>query len=273
MVDRDRPIGIFDSGVGGLTVLKEVSELLPQENLVYFGDTARFPYGPRPLEEVRNFAFEIIDFLQSYDVKLLVMACNSMTAAAFSEARKKYDTPLIGVIEPAVRRAVRATHNRKIGVLGTKATIESREYEKSIRTTRQNVEVYTQICEKFVEHVESGDMFSEELFQLADDYLTPLISVGVDTLVLGCTHYPLLRGVLHSVTKGAVELISSAEEVAKDVYATLVAKNLLRREREVGSRIFIVSGDSEQFRRVGSRFLPGLQQVESKPWSAKVTTA
>ncbi|MGH2813405.1 MAG: glutamate racemase [Actinomycetota bacterium] len=268
MVGDERPIGIFDSGVGGLTVMRAIQELLPQENLIYFGDTARFPFGPRPIEEVRRFTFEIIDFMGKLDSKMLVIACNAMTSAACEEARERTDLPVIGVIRPGARAGVRATRNGKIGVLGTKATIESGQYEKAFGETGERVEVLTQICPAFVERVEAGDTFSEELIALAEGYLQPLLAGGVDTLVLGCTHYPMLRGVLHWVTKGEVLLISSAEEVAKDVYSELVGHDLLRRVKEVGWRRFIVSGDPEEFRRVGSRFLGGLDEVESRPWGS-----
>lgn len=267
----DRPIGIFDSGVGGLTVVRAIEELLPQEHLIYFGDTARSPYGPRRLEEVRRFAFEIMEMLLAHDVKMLVIACNAMTSAAYQDAKSRYDLPIIGVVEPAVRAAVRMTHNRRIGVIGTKVTISSREYERSLRATRQSVEIFTQACPGFVPHVEAGDTFSEELFALAEEYLAPFIASEVDTLILGCTHYPLLRGVLHSVTRGSMELISSAEEVAKDVYASLVESGLLRRARELGERRFIVSGDPDEFRRVGSRFLTGLEMVETRAWPVPQT--
>jgi glutamate racemase len=264
----ERPIGVFDSGVGGLTVLEELITLLPQEHLIYFGDTARFPYGPRSIDEVRRFAHQIMEVMEGQGVKMLVIACNSMTAAYRRSARRSH-LPVIGVIEPAVRAAVRATHNRKIGVLGTKATISSREYEDALDRTRSNVEIHPQICSGFVEHIEAGDTFSHELFGLAEEYLAPLLASGVDTLILGCTHYPLLKGVLHHVTRGEVEIISSADEVAKDVYAKLVELNLLRRVRELGTRRYIVSGDPEQFRTVGSRFLTGLDQVERMPWPVR----
>lgn len=266
VTQADRPIGVFDSGVGGLTVMRSLEELLPQENFIYFGDTARFPYGPRPVDEVRDFAFQIMDLMLSFDVKLAVIACNSMTAAAYFDSKKRMKIPVIGVIEPAVRTAVRVTHNHKVGVIGTKATIESGAYEQAIRIANPQIEITTQICPKFVEHVERGDTFSDELFALAEEYLEPLIRQGVDTLILGCTHYPLLRGVLHSVTKGQVELVSSAEEVAKDTYAVLHDLGLLRQSMSIGTRRYIVSGDSEQFLQVGSRFLAGLSEVESIPW-------
>ena len=258
----DRPIGIFDSGVGGLTVMDSVAKLLPSENLIYFGDTASFPYGPRQIDEIKGFAFQIMDLMAGYDVKMMVAACNSMTAATYP-LDTYGGTPLIGVIEPAVRAAVRGTHNRKIGVLGTKATISSGQYERSIRQTRQNVDIFPVVCAGFVDHVEAGDTFSEELHSMAEEYLAPLLASGVDALILGCTHYPLLKGVLHSVSRGQTELISSDEEVAKDVYARLVDLGLLRKVREIGYRRYIVSGDAEKFLRVGSRFVAGLDKVET----------
>lgn len=259
----DRPIGVFDSGVGGLTVVDAITKLLPQENLIYFGDTARAPYGPRPIEEVRQFAFEIMDLMMSFDVKMLVIACNAMTAAAYTEAVDRYRVPVIGVIDPALRAGIQATRNRKIGVLGTKATIESGEYQKALEKTRQRIEMFTQVCPIFVERVEAGDTFSEELIQAANEYLVPLLAAEVDTLILGCTHYPLLTGVLHWVTKGEVLLISSADEVAKDVYAALVGKGLLRRIPSRGSKRFLASGDADHFREVGSLFVTGIDEVET----------
>ncbi|MGH2705463.1 MAG: glutamate racemase [Actinomycetota bacterium] len=260
----DRPIGVFDSGVGGLTVVRALEELLPQENLIYIGDTARSPYGPRTIDEVRRFAFEIMDLLVAQDVKMLVVACNAMTAAAGAEARSRYDIPVVGVIEPGVRAAARATHNRKVGVLGTQVTIGSGQYQRALEATRQNVEIHTQVCPAFVDRIEAGDTFSEELIELAQEYVTPLLAEEVDTLILGCTHYPLLKGVLHWVTNGEVELVSSADEVAKEVYAMLVAQGLLRRVKALGRRRFIVSGDPGEFRRVGSLFLPRLDEVEQR---------
>jgi len=265
--DSESPIGVFDSGVGGLTVVRALEELLPQEHLLYFGDTARAPYGPRSVEEVRGFAFQIMDLMAGMDVKMLVIACNAMTAAAYEAARERYDLPVIGVIQPAVRSAVRATHNRRIGVLGTPVTIGSGEYQRALSVMGSDVEIYCQRCPAFVDRVEAGDTFSEELIGLAEGYLAPLLAADVDTLILGCTHYPLLKGVLHWVTKGDVELISSAEAVARDVYARLVSSGLLRRVKELGTRRFMVSGDPEQFRAVGSRFLPELREVRAVPWS------
>jgi glutamate racemase len=252
----ERPIGIFDSGVGGLTVVRAIEELLPQEHLLYFGDTARAPYGPRSVHEVRRFAFEIMDLMAGHDVKMLVIACNAMTAAAYEEARDRYDVPVIGVIEPAVHSAVRATHNRKIGVLGTPVTIGSGEYQRALAATGRDVEVFCQPCPAFVELVEAGDLFSEELIGLAEGYLAPLLAAGVDTLILGCTHYPLLTGVISYVLGDGVTLVSSAEETAKDVYRGLARDGLFRDESlpEPHHR-FLATGDPEPFGRLGRRFL------------------
>lgn len=267
MVNPERPIAVFDSGVGGLTVVRAMTELLPQEHIIYFGDTARFPYGPREVGEVRRFAFEIMDRMVAEDVKMLVMACNSMTAAAYEEAKERYEVPVIGVIDPGVRAGLTSTRSGKVGVIGTKSTIESGQYQKALRAAG-TVEVHTQICPVFVEAVESGDLFSEGLIGSAEAYLEDMTSAGVDTLILGCTHYPMLRGVLHWVTKGQVVLISSADEVAKDVYATLVEGDLLRKAMEMGDRRYAVSGDPEAFLEVASRFMPGIDKVERMPLGA-----
>jgi glutamate racemase len=257
----ERSIGIFDSGVGGLTVVDAITKLLPQEHLIYFGDNARCPYGPRPVDQVRGFAFEIMEMMAGYDVKMLVIACNSMTAA-YEQTGHQHHLPVVGMIDPAVRAAVRASHNGRIGVLGTRSTISTGRYEAALQAASPDVAVYPQVCEGFVERVEMGDTFSPELFALAERYLAPLQEAGVDTLILGCTHYPLLKGVLHSVTGGRMELISSAEEAAKDIYAKLVERGLLRTVMELGTRRFLTSGDPRLFREVGSRFLTGLEDVE-----------
>lgn len=218
---------------------------------------------------MRDFAFEIMQMMAAQDVKMLVIACNSMTAA-YEQSRHEHRLPVIGMIEPAVRAAVRATHNGRIGVLGTLSTISTGRYEHALRRAADDVEVFPQVCEGFVERVEMGDTFSPELFDLAELYLRPLLDRGVDTLILGCTHYPLLKGVLHSVTEGRVELISSADEAAKDIYSRLVELSLLRRVMQVGSRRFLTSGDPAAFCEVGSRFIPGLQIVEQAPSFALV---
>lgn len=264
--DPEGPIAVFDSGVGGLTVFRAIGELLPQEDLVYFGDTARFPYGPRSVDEVAEFAHQISERMVSDGAKMLVIACNSMTAASYPDATGTYDIPVVGVIRPGVRAGATATRNGKVGVIGTGSTISSGTYQRALTEADPSLEVHTQICPIFVEKVEAGDTFSEELVSVAESYLGEMMSAGVDTLILGCTHYPLLKGVLHWVTKGEVVLISSADEVAKDVYASLVETGLLRRSGKVGERRYEVSGDPEDFMRVASLFIPGISEVRSRPW-------
>ena len=262
-----RPIGMFDSGLGGLTVARAVIDLLPNEDLIYFGDTARCPYGPRPAEEVRRFALEIADLLVAQDVKLLVVACNSAESAAFYESTGRYEVPIVTVIEPGVRAAVAATRNRRIGVIGTEATIRSRAYDKTLEATRANVTLVSKACPLFVDYVERGDTTSDELLQVAREYLEPLKGQDIDTLILGCTHYPLLSGLIQYVMGDEVVLISSAEATANEVYKQLRANDLLAETSHVGTHRFISSGDSESFDELGARFLgPEFAHVERHPW-------
>lgn len=261
------PIGMFDSGLGGLTVARAVIDLLPNEDLIYFGDTARCPYGPRPAEEVRTFALEIADLLVGEGVKLLVVACNSAESAAFYESTGRYDVPIVTVIEPGVRAAVAATRNRRIGVIGTEATIRSRAYDKTVEDTRENVTLVSKACPLFVDFVERGDTTSDELLAVARDYLEPLKDDGIDTLILGCTHYPLLSGVIQYVMGDEVVLISSAEATANEVYKQLRANDLLGETNRIGTHRFISSGESDAFGELGARFLgPEFDRVERHPW-------
>ena len=251
----DAPIGIVDSGVGGLTVARSVLDQLPHEPVRYVGDTARGPYGPRPLAEVREFALEIMDQLVEDGVKMLVIACNSASAATLRDARERYTVPVIEVVHPAVRRAAAATRNGRIGVIGTSMTINSRAYDDAFAAA-PNLEIISASCPRFVEFVEAGITGGDELLALADDYLMPLREQGVDTLVLGCTHYPLLTGVISYVMGESVTLVSSAEETAKDVYRTLVADGLVRDpELPEPSHQFMATGDPVLFQRLGRRFL------------------
>lgn len=258
--EADKPIGIFDSGVGGLTVAKEVIRLLPYENIIYVGDTKRVPYGPRDLSEVKQFVFEIINFLLSQNVKLIVIACNTGTAAALTEAQQHFTIPLIGVIEPGARAAVQATRFRRIGVIGTVGTVNSQAYVKAIHALDAGVTVFSAACPKFVEIVEKG-MISEanflrpKTYNLAKGYLTPLLRAGIDSLILGCTHYPLLKELLQKVVGRDIVLISSAEETALEVKLTLERKGQLRQERSLPKYCFYATGDTEQFAYLGSRFL------------------
>jgi glutamate racemase len=265
----DRPIGMFDSGVGGLTVARAVIDLLPHEDLVYFGDTARSPYGPRPLSEIRGFAREIAAFLLDRDVKILVVACNSVEVAAIEDLTDRSGVPVVGVIDPGVRAALRATRNGRIGVIGTEATIRSEAYDRAIGREDGDVRLLGRACPAFVPHVERGDTTSPELLILAREYLQPLISAGVDTLILGCTHYPLLAGLLQEVMGPDVVLISSADETAKDVYAALVRERLLRADGRSPRHDFLCSGDADAFAALGRRFL-GPEIDEVRPQSVQL---
>jgi glutamate racemase len=252
---NDAPIGIFDSGVGGLTVARAVLDQLPHEPVRYVGDTARGPYGPRPLAEVRSFSLEIMDHLVDNGVKMLVIACNSASAATLRDARERYDVPVIEVVHPAVRRAAAATRGGRVGVIGTTATVTSGAYEDAFAAA-PDVQVTAVACPRFVEFVEAGVTWGPELVEVATEYLQPLKDAQVDTLVLGCTHYPLLTGVIAYVMGEQVTLVSSAEETAKDVYRTLVARDLVRHpDLPEPVHQFLVTGDPEEFGRLGRRFL------------------
>ncbi len=262
----DRPIGVFDSGLGGLTVARAVIDALPHESIVYFGDTARTPYGPKPLEEVWGYANEIISFLREQDVKVIVVGCNSASSALWRLGRPPLDVPMIGVIDPPAQTAVRLTRNRKIGIIGTRATIESGQYEEALERTRQPFSVLAQACPRFVELVERGETVGPDVLQVAHEYLDPLREAGVDTLILGCTHYPLLAATIQYVMGPDVLLVSSAEETAKDVYTVLTANGLLRQEGESPNYEFLASGSEEEFMRLGHRFLgPEISSVKQHP--------
>lgn len=258
---------MFDSGLGGLTVARAVIDLLPNEDLVYFGDTGRFPYGPRPPEEVRRFSLQIADLLVEEGVKLIVVACNSAESAAFYRAERHYDVPVVTVIEPGVKESLSATHNQKVGLIATEATVTSRAYDATIKELAPGVELISQACPKFVDFVERGDTTSGAVLAAAEEYLTPLKEVGVDTLILGCTHYPLLSGVIRYVMGDGVVLVSSAEATANEVYATLLDEDLLNRSQEPGKHKFISSGEEGLFTELGQRFLgPEFKIVEQRAW-------
>lgn len=259
-----RPVGVFDSGVGGLTVVRSIVDLLPHEPILYVGDNGRFPYGPRPLEEIRAFGLEIADALVRRDVKMLVVACNSIEVAAIADVADAHGVPVVGVIDPGVRAAVRASRNGRIGMIGTEATVASKAYDRAVRATGADVELRSVACPAFVDHVERGDTSSPELLAAARGYLVPLREEGIDTLILGCTHYPMLSGLIQLVMGGDVVLVSSADETAKDVYGTLVSGGLLREEPGEPEHEFLTTGDPEAFRRVAHHFLgPALGGVEA----------
>ena len=259
----DAPIGIFDSGVGGLTVARAVLDQLPHEPVLYIGDTARGPYGPRPIAEVRSFALDVMDHLVDEGVKLLVIACNSASAAVLRDARERYDVPVVEVIQPAVRRAARVTRSGRVGVIGTQATVTSGAYVDAFAAAPE-ITVVQQACPRFVEFVEAGVTGGADLQQIAHEYLDPLTSEGVDTVVLGCTHYPLLTGVISYVVGDDVTLVSSADETAKDVYRTLVAHGL-ERDALLPAPVyrFVATGDPAPFTSLARRFLgPEVVRVE-----------
>lgn len=261
------PIGIFDSGLGGLTVARAIIDQLPNESIIYYGDTARWPYGPRPLAEVRTFALEIMDRLVAEGVKAIVIACNTASAAMLRDARERYSVPVIEVIQPAVRRAVSATRSGKVGVIGTQTTIDSRAYDDAFAAAPQ-LELVTRACPEFVSFVERGETSGAAVTQAAQRYLAPLKENGIDTLVLGCTHYPLLAGVISYVMGDEVTLVSSADETAKDLYRTLVERDLLNESDGSPSHRFIASGDPESFARLARRFLgPEVVSVQSSDGS------
>ena len=262
------PIGVFDSGVGGLTVARAIIDQLPQESILYVGDTAHSPYGPKPIAEVRGYALAVMDDLVAQGVKLLVIACNTASAAMLRDARERftegYGIPVVEVIQPAVRAAVRQTRNRRVGVIGTVGTIKSRAYEDAFAAA-SDLELFTEACPRFVEFVEAGVTSGPELFAVAEEYLAPLKVADVDTLVLGCTHYPLMSAAIQYVMGDDVTLVSSAEETAFDVYRTLVAHGLERHETEPPIYTFEATGaDTADFIRLAHRFLgPEVVRVEN----------
>ena len=259
---NDRPIGVMDSGVGGLTVVRAILDQLPHEPLIYVGDTAHGPYGPRPIAQVRELALDVLDSLVERDVKMLVIACNSASAAVLRDARERYSVPVVEVIQPAVRRAVAATSTGRVGVIGTSATITSGAYADAFAAAPQ-ITLESQACPRFVEFVEAGITNGTELTSVAREYLAPILNADIDTLVLGCTHYPLLTGVISMIAGDKITLVSSAEETAKDVYRTLVELDLLRDESLPDPKHqFFATG--KPFTQLARRFLgPEVVEVAS----------
>ncbi|MDD4570832.1 MAG: glutamate racemase [Tepidanaerobacteraceae bacterium] len=252
---KNKPIGVFDSGIGGLTVAGEIMELLPRENIVYFGDTARVPYGPKSPEVVTQFAFEGLRFLLSQDVKLIVIACNTISATCLDQLCASSPVPVIGVIEPGARAAVTATENQVVGVIGTERTIKSSAYEKAIYSLNKEINIHSKACPLFVPLVEEGWLDNEATLYTANTYLKPLKKRGIDTLVLACTHYPLLKLVLRQVMGESVRLVDSALETAKEVQRILIDKNLKRQDNSPAQYQYFVSDNPEKFIQVGEGFL------------------
>ncbi len=250
-----RPIGVFDSGMGGLTVLHECLVTLPHEDFVYLGDGARLPYGPRPLDEVRRFALEIAGYLERQGVKLVVAACNSATAAALPELQRSLAVPVLGVIAPEAHAAVLATRNRRIGLLATQATVASGRYADLIRALDAGAEVFSVPCPKLVPLIEGGDPFGEPTASAVREYAELLKAEEVDTVILGCTHYPLIRPIFQRVFGRGVTLVFSAEETAREVAETLARKEIANGEGREGAYRFLTTGDPDLFRETGRRFL------------------
>ena len=257
VADTDAPIGIFDSGFGGLTVARAVIDQLPHEDIIYLGDTARSPYGEQPIATVREYALECLDHLVDQGVKILVIACNSGSAAVLRDARERYAVPVVEVILPAARRAVAATRSGRVGVICTEATATSQAYDDAFAAAPQ-IELHTAACPRFVSFVEAGITGGPELLACAEEYLKPLQQADIDTLILGCTHYPLLTGVISYVLGDTVSLVSSAEECAKDVYAVLTRRGLTHDEPRMASYRFLTTGSPAAFEGVGHRLMGGL---------------
>ena len=266
-----RPIGVFDSGVGGLTVARAIIDQLPHESITYVGDTKNSPYGPKPISEVRELALAVMDELVESGVKLLVIACNSASAAVLRDARERYTAklgvPVVEVIQPATRRAVASSRNRKVGVIGTTATITSKAYEDAFAAA-VDIQITSAACPAFVDFVERGVTSGPELLAAAEQYLAPLKTAGVDTVVLGCTHYPLLQAAISYVMGDEVNLVSSADETANDVFKTLTEHDLLAPSNSIPTYSFFASGDAAEFELLAKRFLgpevSGVRHLERK---------
>jgi len=251
----EAPIGIFDSGFGGLTVARSIVDLLPHEDIIYLGDTNRAPYGPRPIAEVRGFVLQSLDRLIDNGVKALVIACNTGSSAAIRDARERYEVPITEVIIPAARRAAVTTRNGRVGVVCTEATATSRAYNDALAAS--DVELFTQACPRFVEFVEDGVTSGPEVLAVAREYLQPLRDARVDTLILGCTHYPLLSGVIGYVMGDNITLVSSADECARASFSELTNLDLLRTDKHKAERVFLTTGNAKRFEGLGRRLMGG----------------
>lgn len=265
----NRPIGVFDSGFGGLTVARAIVDLLPNENLVYFGDTARYPYGPRSIDDVRTFARQITDWLiATHDVKAIVIACNTASAAALAELQTECSIPVFGVIEPGVRSAIEATHDGRVGVIGTVTTIASGAYQRAFAAADPLVELVCAACPGFVEFVERGDTESDSALVLAERLLAPVRDAKVGSLLLGCTHYPFLARTISRVMGRDVTLISSADETAFALRRALLDEAFApRADGEAATHRWVSSGDAGHFKAVGEKLLGiDLAVVEAHSW-------
>lgn len=251
----DRPIGIFDSGVGGLTVVKEIVAQLPEEDIIYLGDTARVPYGIKSAQTVRRFSIENTEFLLKFDVKIIVVACNTASSVSLPYLKKKFNLPFAGVVIPGVKEALHITRNKSIGVIATPATIASGIYQRQIEKINSKVLVYVRSCPLFVPLVEEGWINDEITLLIAKKYLKELKQKGIDTLILGCTHYPLLIKIIAKVMGKGVCIVNSGFEVAKEVKRILKENSLLSDKKFNSKIMFFVTDDVKRFKEIGERFL------------------
>ncbi len=270
-MDNQLPIGMFDSGVGGLTVMRALMAQLPNESTLYFGDTARVPYGSKSKDVIARFSIEISQFLLHEHVKMIVVACNTASAFALSTLQARFKIPIIGVIAPGAQAALKATKTRRVGVIGTEGTIESKAYTAAIHKLDQQIHVFGQACPLIVPLVEEGWLEKPVARDIVKEYLAPLLAQDIDTLVLGCTHYPLLKGLLGSVAGPKIQLIDSAQETALAVARTLKEKTLEVPAGKPVTRTFFVSDAPQKFEKIGQRFLgqpiPGVKRVDIGSWS------
>lgn len=251
----NRPIGIIDSGVGGLTVAKEVMRQLPYEQIIYVGDTARCPYGPRPVEEVKRFTWQMTRSLLEKNIKMLVIACNTATAVVLDEIRNELSIPVLGVIQPGARTAIKVTDNFKIGIIGTEGTVKSRAYEHALKSINRRTAVEALACPKFVPLVESGEYDGRVAKKVVTETLQPLQGQGLDTLILGCTHYPLLEPLIKEVMGPDVKVISSGEETAREVSTILGHNDMFAHREELPEHYYYMTGSRTIFSSIASQWL------------------
>lgn len=250
-----QPIGLIDSGVGGLTVAKEVMRQLPHEKILYLGDTARCPYGPRPLREVKRFTWEMTSFLLEKNIKMLVIACNTATAAVLEEIRRELKIPVLGVINPGARAAIKRTKNYRVGIIGTAGTVKSGAYEKALTSLNSRLYVTSHACPKFVPLVESGEYNGTIAEKIVDESLMPLLNHNLDTLILGCTHYPLLEPLIKNVMGNSVHVISSGDETAREMSAILQYNGLLESDEIEPEHEFYTTGSTAIFSKIASEWM------------------
>lgn len=251
----NKPIGILDSGVGGLTVVKEIFRQLPNERIIYFGDTARCPYGPRAPEEVKRFTLEIIDFLLKFNVKMIIIACNTATAAALEDVKRLVDIPVIGVIQPGSLAAIKKTKTGQIGIIGTEGTILSGAYEKTLKNINPNLSISSLACPTLVPIVEAGNLDGEIIRIAVKEALSQILDKEIDSLILGCTHYPIISNYIQEIMGDDIVLLSSAEETAREASAILHYHNIINEPTSKTEHYFFTTGEETHFKQIGEKWL------------------